>query len=469
MQNNFPQNLLIKNIKTIISCDDNDTIYENSFIYSENGIIKEIGIMEKINPSYLLEINSIIDASNCIVYPGLINTHHHLYQTFSRNLPQTQNMELFEWLSFLFEKWKNIDEDVVYYSALVGLGELLKTGCTTCVDQNDSIPKKYSKTVVEKEFAAAEQLGIRLCFGRGSLDLGPEDGNNVSDNLLQTVNEIINDSEDAIKKYHDNSFNSMKNIILAPCAPFCSSKICYIKTAELGRKYNVRLNTHLAETLDEEKWCLDKYGKRPLEFMKECNFIGKDVFYNHGIHFNEEEIKLLAENNTGIAHCPTSNMKLSSGIMKMKQMRKYNVNIGLGVDGSASNDCSNLLNEMRNCFLLHRIKLSHDAPSGYEILKMATRGGAELIGRKELGCIKIGNSCDLFMILIKGIEMVGCDHDFKNYLCTVGHKGDVYMTIVNGKIVFKEGKLIGLDNEEEICKKARKIENDYINKKINKK
>jgi cytosine/adenosine deaminase-related metal-dependent hydrolase len=181
-------------------------------------------------------------------------------------------MELFEWLEFLFNKWKNIDEDVVYYSAIVGLSELLKTGCTTCVDQNDSIPKKYSKTVIEKEFAAAEKLGIRLCLGRGSLDIGDD----ISDNLLQTVNEIINDSEDAIKKYHDSSFNSMKNIILAPCAPFCSSKICYIKTAELGRKYNVRLNTHLAETLDEEKWCLDKYGKRPLEFMKECNFIGKD-------------------------------------------------------------------------------------------------------------------------------------------------------------------------------------------------
>ena len=460
MENNSSQKLLIKNIKTIISCDDNDTVYKNSFIYSENGIIKEIDSMDKINSSYL-KIDSIVDASNCVVYPGLINTHHHLYQTFSRNLPETQNMELFEWLEFLFNKWKNIDEDVVYYSAIVGLGELLKTGCTTCVDQNDSIPKKYSKTVVEKEFAAAEKLGIRLCLGRGSLDIGDD----ISDNLLQTVNEIINDSEDAIKKYHDSSFNSMKNIILAPCAPFCSSKICYIKTAELGRKYNVRLNTHLAETLDEEKWCLEKYGKRPLEFMKECDFIGKDVFYNHGIHFNEDEIKLLGESGTGVAHCPTSNMKLSSGIMDMKNMRKYKVNIGLGVDGSASNDCSNLLNEMRNCFLLHRLNESHDAPNGYDILKMATKGGAKLIGRNELGCIKVGNSCDLFMILCKGIEMVGCDHDFKSYLCTVGHKGDVYMTVVNGKIVFKEGKLMGLDNEEEIIKKAKEVENEYINKK----
>mgnify|MGYP002627190158 FL=1 len=208
--------------------------------------------MDKLDDS-LKKSQTIIDALDCIIYPGLINTHHHLYQTMSRNLPQTQNMELFEWLDFLFDKWKNINEDVVYYSALVGLGELLKTGCTTCIDQNDSIPRKYSRTCVDKEFMAAEKLGIRLCLGRGSLDLGPEDGNNVSSNLLQTVDEIISDSEDAIKKYHDGNFNSMKNVILAPCAPFCSSKECYIKTANLARKYKVKLNTHLAETLDEEK------------------------------------------------------------------------------------------------------------------------------------------------------------------------------------------------------------------------
>ena len=455
--------MLIQNIKQIISCDDNDTIYNNCFIYVENGIIKDINSMDKINPLYTK--SELIDASNCIIYPGLINTHHHLYQTMSRNLPQTQNMELFEWLDFLFEKWKNINEEVVYYSALVGLGELLKTGCTTCMDQNDSIPRENSRLCVDKEFLAAEKLGIRLCLGRGSLDLGPEDGNNVSPKLLQTVDEIISDSEDAIKKHHDGSFNSMKNVILAPCAPFCSSIECYKRTAELARKYNVRLNTHLAETLDEEKWCKEKYNKRPLELMKECDFIGKDVFFNHGIHFNDEEIKLLGETKTGISHCPTSNMKLSSGIMKMKEMRNNKVIIGLGVDGSASNDGSNLLDEMRNCYLLHRLNESHDAPSGYEILKMATRGSSKLIGREELGCLKIGNPCDLFMIKCKGVEMVGCDHDFKNYLCTVGHKGNVFMTIVNGKIVYKEGKLINLPNEEEIAKKAREVEEIYLNKK----
>ena len=456
--------LLIQNIKSIISCDDQDSVYNNSYLYAENGIIKDINTMDKLNPFYL-KSETTIDALNCIIYPGLINTHHHLYQTMSRNLPQIQNAELFEWLDFLFDKWKNINEDVVYYSAIVGLGELLKTGCTTCMDQNDSIPRKYSRACVDKEFSAAEKLGIRLCFGRGSLDLGPEDGNNVSPDLLQTVDEIIADSEDAIKKYHDGNFNSMKNVILAPCAPFCSSKKCYIKTAELARKYHVILNTHLAETLDEEKWCQEKYNKRPLELMKECNFIGKDVFFNHGIHFTEEEIKFLGETGTGVAHCPTSNMKLSSGIMKMKEMRKYGVTIGLGVDGSASNDGSNLLDEMRNCFLLHRLNESHDAPTGYDILKMATRGSAKLIGREELGCLKIGNPCDLFMIKCVGIEMVGCDHDFKNYLCTVGHKGNVFMTIVNGKIVFKEGKLINIENEEEIEQKAREVENDYLNKK----
>ena len=225
------------------------------------------------------------------------------------------------------------------------------------------------------------------------------------------------------------------------------------------------MNTHLAETLDEEKWCKEKYNKRPLELMKECNFVGNDIFFNHGIHFTEEEIKFLGQSGTGIAHCPTSNMKLSSGIMKMKEMRKYGVKIGLGVDGSASNDGSNLLGEMRNCFLLHRLNESHDAPSGFDILKMATRNSAKLIGREELGCLKVGNPCDLFMIKCKGIEMVCCYHDFKNYLCTVGHKGNVFMTIANGKIVFKEGKLINIENEEELEKKSREVEEKYLNKK----
>lgn len=454
--------LLIKNIRTIVSCDDEDYVYNDAFIYAENGMIIGIGTMNEIQEEFL-KAETIIDGTNCVAYPGLINTHHHLYQTFSRNLPETQNMELFEWLDFLFEKWKNIDEEVVYYSALVGLGELLKTGCTTVVDQNDSIPRNCSRLAVQKEFEAAEKLGVRLCLGRGSLDLGKDDGSNISEKLLQSVDEIIADSEDAINKYHDGSINSMKNIILAPCAPFCSSKEAYIKTAELARKKGVILNTHLCETKDEENWTMEKYKMRPLQLMKECGFIGKDVFFNHGIHFNEEEIKLLAETGTGIAHCPTSNMKLSSGIMKMSELRKAGVIIGLGVDGSASNDGSNLLEEMRHAFLLHRLNESHNAPNGYEILKMATRGGAKLIGRDNgLGSLNVGKCCDLFMIKTNVIDMVGSDYDFKSYLSTVGYKGNTYMTIVNGIIVAKEGKLSGIEDEDSLIKKAKDVEEKYL-------
>ena len=455
-----PKTLLIKNISTLITCDEKDTTYKNAFIYSENGIIKQLGEMSSINPKYL-ETPNTIDAKNHVIYPGLINTHHHLYQTFSRNLPETQNMELFEWLDHLFKIWERIDDDVAYYSAIVGLSELLKTGCTTTVDHMDSMPKGRSKNIMKTIFDAAEKIGIRLCLMRGSIDLTKEDGGNIPDGLVQSIDEILSESEDAINKFHDSNINSMRNVILGPCSPFCCSKELLKKTVELARKKNVRLHIHLAETKDEENWTLEKYKMRPLELMKEVGLIGNDVFYAHGIHFNDEEIKLLSETKTGIAHCPISNMKLSSGIMRMKELRKNNVNIGLGVDGSASNDGSNLLEEMRVCFLLHRLHESKDAPSAYDILKIATNGGAKLIGRNDLGCISEGKCCDLFGINKERIEMVGCDYDFKSFLCTVGFKGCVDFTVVKGELVVKDGKLCKV-NEGDIIPKAREIEDKYL-------
>ena len=460
MKKDNKKTLLIKNISNLITCNDQDKEYKDAFIYSENGLIKDLGQMSFLKEEYNSATN-IIDAKNKVVYPGLINCHHHLYQTLSRNLPETQNMELFEWLDYLFKIWEKIDDDVVYYSAMVGLAELLKTGCTTTVDHMDSMPKGRSQNVMKVEFGAAEKLGIRLCMTRGSIDLTKEDGENIPDGLVQNIEEILTESEDAINNFHDGKINSMRNVILAPCSPFCCTKELMKKTVELARKKGVRMHTHLCETKDEENWTLEKYKKRPLELMKEVGLIGEDVFYAHGIHFTDEEIKILAETKTGVSHCPISNMKLSSGIMKIKEMRKMGVNIGLGVDGSASNDGSNMLEEMRVCFLLHRLNESHDAPTGYDILKIATRGGAKLIGRGELGELGRDKACDLFMIDKNRIEMVGCDYDFKSYLCTVGYKGYVDMTIVNGEIVFKQGKLVNID-EEEIIKKAKEVEEKYL-------
>ena len=452
--------LLIKNISNLITCNDEDSEYKDAFIYSENGIIKDLGPMSYMKDEYN-KSSTIIDATNKVVYPGLINCHHHLYQTLSRNLPETQNMELFEWLDYLFKIWEKIDDDVVYYSAMIGMAELLKTGCTTTVDHMDSMPKGRSKNVMKIEFEVAEKLGIRLCCVRGSIDLTKEQGGDVPEGLVQDIDEIISESEEAINNYHDNKINSMRNVILGPCSPFCCSKELMKKTVELARKKGVRMHTHLCETKDEENWTKEKYNKRPLELMKEVGLIGDDVFYAHGIHFTDEEIKILAETKTGVSHCPISNMKLSSGIMNIKQMRKMGVNIGLGVDGSASNDGSSLLEEMRVCFLLHRLNESHDAPSGYDILKIATRGGAKIIGRSELGELNRDKACDLFMIDKNKIEMVGCDYDFKSYLCTVGYKGHVDMTIVKGEIVFKDGKLVNIE-EDQIIPKAKEVEEKYL-------
>ena len=252
MSKESKRTLLIKNISNLITCNDDDKEYKDAFIYSENGIIKDLGVMKDLKDEYNSS-SAIIDATNKVVYPGLINCHHHLYQTLSRNLPETQNMELFEWLDYLFKIWERIDDDVVYYSAMVGLAELLKNGCTTTVDHMDSMPKGRSKNVMKIEFGVAEELGIRLCCIRGSIDLTKEDGGNIPEGLVQTIDEIISESEEAIINFHDKKINAMRNVILGPCSPFCCTKELMKKTLEVARKNNVRMKIHLCETKDEEK------------------------------------------------------------------------------------------------------------------------------------------------------------------------------------------------------------------------
>ncbi len=405
----------------------------------------------------------VIDASNMVMYPGLINTHHHLYQTFSRNLPQVQNMELFPWLKTLYEIWKHVDEDVVYYSSLTGMGELLKTGCTTCLDHHYVFPGTVGGGLLDAQFHAADELGMRFHATRGSMDLSVKDGGLPPDSVVQSVDEILKDSEEAVARHHDGSRYSMHQVALAPCSPFSVTGELLRESAVLARKLKVRLHTHLAETKDEEQYTLSRFGMRPLEYMESLGWVGPDVWYAHGIHFTEGELKRLADTGTGVAHCPVSNMKLSSGVALIPQMLKLGVPVGLAVDGSASNDGSNLLEEMRVAYLLHRLSWSQEAPDGYDILKMATRGSARILGREELGRIEVGMAADFFLVNLNRIEMVGAQFDPKSVLCTVGLKGCVDYTVVNGKIVVRDGRLAGVD-EEKIVEKANAVVEEYISR-----
>lgn len=448
--------LLIQNIQTLVSCDDNDAVYQNVDLYAEDGVIQKIGA--SLPPA----ADRVIDASHMLCYPGLVNTHHHLYQVFSRNLPEVQNMELFDWLKTLYEIWKNLKTDEVRFSSLVGMGELMKHGCTTCFDHHYVFPRG-SGNLLEAQFAAADELGMRFHASRGSMDLSVKDGGLPPDSVVQTVDEILRDCADAIERFHDPKPYAMHRVALAPCSPFSVSADLLRESAVLARQYGVRLHTHLCETKDEENYMLAREGIRPLAYMEKLGWLGDDVWFAHGIHFNDTELKLLADTCTGVAHCPISNMKLASGVARVPDMLRLGVPVGLAVDGSASNDGSSLMEELRVAYLLHRLHASKAAPSGYDVLKMATRGSARLLGRDDIGQLTVGKCCDLFLVDARRLELVGALYDPKSVLATVGLRGPVDYTVVNGRVTVEHGQLATLD-EERVVREANTVCKAYLDR-----
>ncbi|MBQ7465856.1 MAG: 8-oxoguanine deaminase [Oscillospiraceae bacterium] len=441
--------LLIRNISALITCDDHDSLLENVDLYAEGGVIRAIG------PHLDRQADTVLDGTNMLCYPGLINTHHHLYQVFSRNLPQVQNMELFDWLKTLYEIWKNLDADVVRLSSLTGMGELMQHGCTTCFDHHYVFPQGAGD-LLEAQFAAADELGIRMHASRGSMDLSVKDGGLPPDSVVQTVDEIMADSIRCIQRYHDPSFGAMHRLALAPCSPFSVSAELLRQSAILARQYGVRLHTHLCETRDEENYMLAREGVRPLAYMEHLGWLGEDVWFAHGIHFNDDELRLLARTGTGVAHCPISNMKLASGVARIPEMLALGVPVGLAVDGSASNDGSSLMEELRVAYLLHRLHSSKAAPSGYDVLKMATRGSARLLGRDDIGQLAVGKCADLFMIDRRRLELVGACCDPRSVLATVGVRGAVDYTVVHGVVTVAQGRLKRIDEEKTAFEANRK-------------
>ena len=448
--------LLLKNIHTLVTCDDRDQILHGVDLYCEDGLIRSIG------PALPHTADKVVDARHCWCYPGLVNTHHHLYQVFSRNLPQVQNLELFDWLTTLYEIWKGLDESVIRLSSLTGMGELMKHGCTTCFDHHYVFPA-HAGDLIGAQFAAAEELGIRMFASRGSMDLSKKDGGLPPDSVVQTVDEIMKDSARIIEQYHDPRPGSMRQVALAPCSPFSVSAELLRQSAILARQYGVRLHTHLCETKDEERYMLTHHGVRPLEFMASLGWTGPDVWYAHGIHFNDEELRKLARTGTGVAHCPISNMKLASGVARIPDMLELGVPIGLAVDGSASNDGSSLMEELRVAYLLHRLHSSAKAPSGYQVLKMATRGSARLLGRDDIGQLTAGKCADFFLVDSRRLELVGGEYSPADVLATVGLRGPVDYTVVNGKITVKDGHLVTID-EDRIAAEAREVCRSYLSK-----
>ncbi len=447
--------ILIKDIREIITMDKQRNRLKGYSLLIEDNIIS------KIAPQLEAEADEIIEGKNYLLYPGLINTHHHFYQTLTRNIPQVQDKELFDWLKILYPIWSRLTPEAVYYSSLVAMGELLKTGCTTSVDHFYVFPQGQTKELVDEEFRAAREIGIRFHGSRGSMSLSKKEGGLPPDEVVQSEEEILDDSQRLIEKFHDYQPLAMQRVVLAPCSPFSVTENLLRESIKLARAYKIESHTHLAETKDEEEFCRRLFGLRPLEYIEKVGWLGKDVWFAHGVHLKEEEIDLLAQTGTGIAHCPVSNQKLSSGAANIPYMLKKGVPVGLAVDGSASNDSSNMLAELKAAFLMHRLIYGISSISTEEVLTMATNGGREILNQEEIGSIEEGKAADMFLVNINNLGFAGGLSDAVSALVTCGDSQIVDITIVNGKIVVWEGRLVNID-ERKVLEKANKISQEMI-------
>ncbi|MCR4429057.1 MAG: 8-oxoguanine deaminase [Caldiserica bacterium] len=449
--------ILIKNAYRIITWTEDGLKSFSGDILIEGRVIKKIG--KDLNSSSA----KIIPGEGKIVIPGLVNTHHHLYQTFQRNLPLTQDSELFPWLKTLYQIWRYLDPEIVYWSALLGMAELLKTGCTTTTDQFYVFPRGAPKDLIDAEIEAGKKIGIRFQPCRGSMSLGESKGGLPPDDVVQDEEEILEDCERLISRYHDPSPFSMLRISLAPCSPFSVSRELLILSQELARKHGVRLHTHLAETKDEEDFCLEKFGMRPLEYLERTGWFGPDVWYAHCIYLNDEELRRIKEAGSKVAHCPTSNMRLGSGVAPIPKMLKMGIEVGLAVDGSASNDSSDMLGELRNCLLVHKLTCGVTSISAAQILQMATVGGARVLGFEEIGTIEPGKAADLVLIDANQIGYAGALSDPLGALIYAGDSHIVDTTIVNGEILVEKGRIVKAD-EDEIINRANELSRKMLQK-----
>ncbi len=452
------KHILIQNIHTLVTMVDGERPRHDVDLLISGNKIAAIG--QNLPAPTDGEVTTV-DGSFRVVYPGFINTHHHLYQTLTRNLPRVQNAKLFDWLIGLYEVWRELVPEAIEVSTRVGVGELLLSGCTCTTDHFYVWPSTAPEEWLDIEIDTAAQLGIRFHPTRGSMSRGHSDGGLPPDDVVQTPDAILRDCERIIDKYHDPDPFSMCRVILAPCSPFSVTTDLLAETAQLARQKGVFLHTHLCETKDEEAFCLETHGMRPLEYMEKTGWLGPDVWFAHGIFFNDDEIRQLAESKTSIAHCPASNLRLGSGICKVPQLLDAGVNVGLAVDGSASNDASNMVRELQLALLVHRVGTGVDTMPAERVLRMATRGSAQLLGQPEIGHLSIGAAADVVLFRLDRIDFAGAMHDPASAILFCGGGVRADMTIVNGIILVAEGRLVDTD-EERLFHRANEIAADMV-------
>jgi len=442
--------ILLKNAFLLVTMDEHRREIENGGLFAVDGIIQKVGSSANLPDT----ADVIIDASHHIVFPGLINTHHHFYQTLTRAVPKALDVNLFNWLKTLYPIWARMTAEDIFISTQTALTELALSGCTTAVDHLYLFPNGSS---LDDEISAAQEIGLRLHASRGSMSLGESKGGLPPDKVVDSEEIIIKDSVRLIERYHDPNKGSMIRIVLAPCSPFSVTGELMRQSAELARVYGVQLHTHLAETRDEEVFCQQKYGYRPLGYMESLDWTGKDVWFAHAVHINQEEIQQMAHTGCGVAHCPSSNMRLASGIAPILDYLKAGVKVGLGVDGSASNDSSHLLAETRIAMLVSRVRAglrgaslsSEEAPplmTARQALEIVTRGSAAVLGRDDIGCLEVGKCADFAAVRIDTIDFAGALHDPLAALlyCT---PVKVDWNVVHGKIIVQDGRMVTVNQD----------------------
>ncbi len=422
----------------------NEPLLENVSVLIEGSRIKTVGASlpaSSVSPDY-----RTIPGEDLLVMPGMVNTHHHFYQTLTRNYPSVQNAELFEWLINLYPLWAKLTEDDFHQSTLVASLELLKSGCTTAVDHSYLVPAGQ-ENLYYRQVDAARKTGLRFHLCRGSMSRSKKDGGLPPDSVVQTEDRIMEETSRLVKAVNEPQRGGMIRIVVAPCSPFSVTKELMVEAKKFAAREGLKTHTHLAETRDEEDYCKKMYGCRPFELMEQLGWMDRDSFFAHSIHFSEAEVKRMGEAKGGVAHCPTSNMRLGSGIAPIVEMRAAGVPVGLAVDGSASNDSSNMLEESRNAMLLQRVLKGAKCMTAVEALQMATIGGAEVLGRDDIGLIREGYEADVIGFRLDSLRQAGSSTDPLAALVFCG-VDQVDLSIVHGEVLVKDGEFTRFSRDE---------------------
>jgi len=429
--------LLIKNARVLVTMDDERREIADGAVYIRGNVIEQVGRSAELPR----EADEIIDARNHVVMPGLVNTHHHMYQSLTRVIPAAQNGELFNWLTNLYPIWANLTPEMVRVSTQVAMAELILSGCTTSSDHLYIYPNGCR---LDDSIEAATEIGMRFHAARGAMSVGQSKGGLPPDRVVEEEGAILKDAQRLIETYHDTGRYAMQRVVVAPCSPFSVSRGLMKEAAALARSHGVSLHTHLAENVNDIAYSREKFNMTPAEYAEDCGWVGRDVWHAHCVQLDDDGIYLFARTGTGVAHCPCSNMRLASGIAPVRKMLDRGVPVGLGVDGCASNDAGHMMGEVRQAMLLQRVGFGPDAMTARQALEVATLGGAKVLNRDDIGALKPGMAADIAMFKLDGVALAGALHDPVAALvfCT---PQNVSCSIINGRVVVRDGVLSTID------------------------